>query len=578
MLSAVFVKEVPLTNQQIVALLEEVAQLLELSGESPFKSRAYVNLARQIEQSEVDVAQLAREGRLRELKGVGDALEEKITEYVNTGTLTYRDDLKAKFPQTLFELFAIPSLGPKRIHQMYTEKGIDSMAALKKACEDGSLDSLKGFGPKMQQKILAGIAFATEHSGQFLLNTALKEAERLKALLGELPEVDQIEIGGSLRRYKEIVKDVDLLASSDSPETVMKAFIESEGVANVTGHGTTKSSVVLESGLAIDLRVVNPEQFPYALAHFTGSKEHNVVMRQRAKERGLKLNEYGLFDGEKLVRCKTEADIHKKLGLPYIPPELREDMGEFDLVETPRLVEFDDLKGLIHCHSTYSDGKSTLKAMAEAAQEAGYEYMVICDHSQSAAYAGGLQPARVKKQHQEIEALNKKPGAFRILKGIESDIRADGSLDYSETILKSFEIIVASVHSGLEMDEDVATVRVVRAIENPHTTILGHPTGRLLLQRKGFPLNWDAVFEACAANRVALEINANCRRLDLDWRLVRRAKEKGCMFSIGPDAHRAESIDDARYGVGIARKGWLGPEDLLNTLSVDELLTWKKGT
>lgn len=566
-----------MTNQQIVALLEEIAQLLELSGESPFKSRAYANVARRIEQCEEDVAQMAREGRLRELEGVGAALEEKIAEYVQTGTLAYRDELKARFPQTLLELFAIPGLGPKRIHQLYAEQGIDSMAALQAACENGALDELKGFGPKMREKILAGIAFATEHSGQFLLNTGLREGERLKALLAALPEVEQVEIAGSLRRYKEVVKDVDLIAASDAPEPVMKAFVESDGVARVTGHGTTKSSIVLESGPAVDLRVVSPEQYPYALAHFTGSREHNVVMRQRAKDRGLKLNEYGLFDGETLVRCKTEADIYQKLGLPFIPPELREDMGEFEIKKTPKLIEFESIKGLIHCHSTYSDGKATLKAMAEAAQARGYEYLVICDHSQSAAYAGGLQPARVKQQQKEIDQLNASFKGFCILKGIESDIRADGRLDYDEAVLKSFDVIVASVHSGLEMDETTATERVVTAIEDPYTTILGHPTGRLLLRRKGFPLNWERVFEACAANRVALEINANCRRLDLDWRLVRRAKDKGCMFSIGPDAHSIEGIDDTRYGLGIARKGWLEADDLLNTLSRDALLKWKKG-
>jgi DNA polymerase (family X) len=567
---------VPPSNKEIVNLLEEIALLLELTGESPFKSRAYTNVARRIEQFEGSVAELAQEQRLREIEGVGDALEQKIAEYVKTGKLEYHENLRAKFPDALFELFAIPGLGPKRIKHVYEDLGVKSLAELEKACDEGKLAELPGFGEKMQERVREGIAFARQQSGQHLFHKAYSEAKRIVAYLTEFAPLQRIDVAGSLRRRKELVKDLDLIASSKDPVAVMKYFVEDAEVARVTGHGDTKSSVVLKSGIAADLRVVSDKQFPYALLHFTGSKEHNVVMRQRAKDRGWKLNEYGLFDGEKLLPCKEEKDIHKKLGLPYIPPEIREDMGEFELEKTPSLVTMDDILGMIHCHSTWSDGRASVAAMAEAAQERGYHYIVMTDHSQSAAYAGGLTPKRVAEQQAEIDALNKKLKNFRVLKGIESDIRADGSLDYSDKVLSAFEVVIASVHSGIEMSKAQATKRIVKAVENPHTTILGHPTGRLLLQRKGYELDYDKVFDACAANNVAIEINGNCHRLDLDWRYVRQARDKGVMLSIGPDAHDVEGLNDMQYGVGIARKGWLAPEHVVNCLTLKEFLAWTR--
>ena len=564
-----------MTNKEVIALLEEIALLLELSGESGFKSRAYTSVARQIEGLETSVEQLVEENRLREIKGVGDALEQKITEFVTTGALGYHEKLKAKFPRTLFDLFKIPGLGPKRIKQVYDAFDIDSLDALEEACKDGRLKELKGFGPKMLEKLTKGITFAREHTGQHQFDKAYLEARRLVNILSEEPSIIRIDVAGSLRRCKEIVKDVDIIASSDDPQAIMKRFVEDEYVSDIVGHGDTKSSVVLQSGIGADLRVVSDEQFPYALAHFTGSKEHNVAMRQRAKERGLKLNEYGLFDeDDNNTACATEEEIHEALGLPFIPPELREDRGEFKLEETPVLLEQDDIQGVIHCHSTYSDGQNTMLEMAQAAQESGYTYLTITDHSQSAAYAGGLRPDRVAKQQAEIEKLNKKLKGFRLISGIESDIKGDGSLDYDKDVLKSFEVIVASVHSNLDMAQDEATKRVVTAVENPYTRILGHPTGRLLLTRKGYDLDYEKVFDACAANGVAIEINANCKRLDLDWRHVRQARDKGIKLCISPDAHATGAIDYIRYGVGIARKGWLTKEDVLNCLSADDFLDW----
>ncbi|MFP6614892.1 MAG: DNA polymerase/3'-5' exonuclease PolX [Candidatus Hydrogenedentota bacterium] len=563
-----------MTNKEVIGILDQIALLLDLSGESGFKSRAYTQAARQIERLEESVSILVEEDRLREIKGVGDALEQKITEFVTTGSLAYYENLKSQFPDSLFALFTIPGLGPKRIKQVYDELNIQSLDALEAACTDGSLGTLKGFGPKMMDKLVRGVAFAKEHQGENYYDKAYAEARRLVNILSEESTVVRIEIAGSLRRCKEVVKDVDIIASSTDPSAVMARFVEDEYVAEVVGHGETKSSVVLRSGIGADLRVVSDEQFPYALAHFTGSKEHNVVMRRRAKERGLKLNEYGLFDGEENWVCMDETEIYSKLELPYIQPELREDCGEFGLEATPELIELEHLRGVIHCHSIYSDGRNSVREMATTAQELGYKYLTMTDHSQSAGYAGGLQPYRVEQQQKEIDALNEELDGFRVIKGIESDIRADGSLDYDEDVLKTFEVIVVSVHSNLDMTEDEATTRVVKAVENPYTRILGHPTGRLLITRKGYDLNYEKLFDACVANNVAIEINANCKRLDLDWRYVRQARDKGVKLCLSPDAHSTGAIDFVRYGVGIARKGWLKPEDVLNTFGTDDFLAW----
>ncbi|MBI4559307.1 MAG: DNA polymerase/3'-5' exonuclease PolX [Candidatus Hydrogenedentes bacterium] len=565
-----------MTKKEVAAVLEEIAVLLELVGENPFKVRSYTNAARAIEQLEEDLDTVVEEKRLREVKGVGDALEKKIEELVATGKLKYHQDLRDKFPETLFELFRIPGLGAKRVKTLYEDLNVRSLGELEYACTENRLTKLHGLGDKIQNKILDGIAFARKHQGLFLFPTASQEAESLRGGLSSDKSVIRIEVAGSIRRRKEVVKDIDIVASSNKPEALMKRLVRLTNVETVTAEGETKSSVVLKSGIAADLRVVTDEEFPYALHHFTGSKEHNVAMRQRARTRGLKMNEYGLFRDEKNVPCRDEAAIFKALDLPYIPPELREDMGELDARELPTLVEQKDLRGIIHCHTNFSDGSATLAEMARGAQKRGYHYLGIADHSQSAGYAHGMKPEDVLRQHKEIDQLNKILDRFRILKGVESDIRSDGSLDYEEALLRKFDFIIASVHSKLDMTETQATRRVVKAVENPLTTILGHPTGRLLLSRQGYPLNFDTVFDACAANQVAIEINANTYRMDLDWRHIKPAKGKGLKFCIGPDAHNVEGMDDVQYGLGIARKGWLEAGDLLNCMTVEEFLAWRK--
>lgn len=566
-----------MTRKEIAAVLEEIAVLLELSGENPFKSRSYSNVARQVLQSGDDIAQLAKEKRLRELKGVGDVLEQKITELVTTGQMSYHQELRAKFPETLFDLFQIPGLGAKRIKLLHEELGIATLGELEYACTENRLASLKGFGPKIQQNVLDGLAFAKRHQGQHLVSAGWEAANALLDWLREKTPVSRLEVAGSLRRRKEVVKDVDLLAAGGAPEQIMAGFVRAPGVETVTGHGETKSSVVLASGMAVDLRVVSEAQFPYALAHFTGSKEHNVVMRQRAKDRKMKLNEYGLFAGEeRLVPCEDEAALFAALGLPCIPPELREDRGEFEADTMPVLIQRQDLLGVMHCHSTYSDGRSSVEEMTSGARTRGYRYIGFADHSQSAVYAGGLTPDDVARQHDEMDRVMEKIEGIRILKGIESDILADGSLDYDEKTLKRFDYVIASVHSKLTMTEREATQRLLAAIRNPHTTMLGHPTGRLLLSREGYPLDLDAIFDACAEQRVAIEINANPHRLDLDWRHVRKASERGVKLCIGPDAHSVDGLDDVEYGLGIARKGWLTKDHLLNCMEAEELLSWRQ--
>lgn len=564
-------------KKEVAAALEEIAVWMELAGENTFKTRSYVNGARRVEQLEEDIATLVRQGRLREVPGIGEALEQKITELVTTGKLEYLDELRAQFPPTIPELFGIPGLGPKRIKLLHDSLGVDSLEALSAVCLDGRLATVKGFSAKMVAKILEGIEFVRVHSGQHLVSTGHNVALALLAHLDGHPALVRIDLGGSLRRRKEVIKDIDLVASATDAPALMAHFVAFPGTKKVLGHGDTKSTIQLENGISCDLRVVEDAQYPFALMHFTGSKEHNVVMRQRAKEYGLKLNEYGLFrDDEVLISCADETAIYAALGLPFVPPELREARGEFELTATPALVTQADLRGVFHCHTTYSDGVNSVEEMARATQERGYSYLLLCDHSQSAAYANGLSPARVAQQGAEIDAVNAGLTDFRILKGIESDIRNDGSLDYEDDLLRSLDLVVVSVHSKLEMDEAEATRRVLRAIEHPCTDILGHPTGRLLLRREGYPLDWEQIFDACVANGVAIEINANPHRLDIDWRLIRRGRDKGVIYSIGPDAHRIEGLDCVYFGLGIARKGWLEAADVLNTRTVEELMRWRK--
>jgi DNA polymerase (family 10) len=563
-------------RKTILSTLEEIALLLELAGANPFKSRAFANGARNLQKYEGDIAEGLESGELAKLKGVGKGLLTEIRALVETGESPAHQELKAEVPEGMMEVLKVPGLGPKRVRVLWDELGITSLAELEYACNENRLVVLDGFGAKSQEKILKGVEYVQKFSGRYLLSDAWRRSDSLLSALGEVAGVSKIELAGSIRRRKETIKDIDVLVASSDPAAVHAALVEWEGVEEVIGSGDTKTSVRMETGMQVDLRTVTEEQFPFALHYFTGSKEHNTRMRQRAKDRGMKLNEYGLFaDGsEESVACASEEDVFAALDMPFVEPELREDRGEFEASELPALVSLGDLRGALHNHSTWSDGAHSIKDMALAAKAMGLEYIGISDHSQTAVYASGLKPEDVARQHEEIDALNEELDGIVILKGIESDILTDGSLDYEDEVLASFDFVVASVHSNFGLESAKQTERCIRAAQNPYCSSIGHPTGRLLLGREGFDMDLRAVIDAAAENGVAMELNANPHRLDLDWRELQYATGKGCLISIAADAHRTGGLEDLRYGVAVARKGWVKPGQVLNTMGVDALRTW----
>lgn len=565
-----------MTKDQVAASLREIGTILELNGENPFKCRAYLNAARTLETSPTDLTELVRTDRLGELPGIGDALREKITTLVNTGKLPYLEELRTTIPSGLLSLLDLPGLGPKKLRILRDQLKIESIEALTKACQDGRLASLDGFGEKTATNLLDSIQRRATYSKLHRLGTALPAAQSLLNHLRECPSVSQAEIAGSLRRGKEIVKDLDLIASSNKPKEVMKAFISAPNVEKVIAHGETKSSVILAGGIPCDLRVVPPEVWPTALAHFTGSKEHNIALRQRAIDRGLHLSEWGLLKGKSKtpLKLKDEKDLHKALGLAFIPPELREDSGEIAAAEKdelPDLLTRDQIRGCLHNHTLASDGQDTLAAMAQAAAEFGLEWLGIADHSKSSFQANGLDVKRLEKQIEEIQSLNSKKPKCTLLSGTECDILKGGNLDFPDSLLKELDYVVASVHSGFTSDEKEMTDRIIRAIENPHVTCLGHLTGRLLLEREAYPVNIPKILDAAAANGTWIELNANPWRLDLDWRWWHKARDLGILCCINPDAHKTSHLRFLDFGVTLARKGWLRAQDVVNTRTLAQL-------
>ncbi len=566
-------------RKSIISALEEIALLLELQGANPFKVRAYENGARALSNYEGDLAEGFKSGELAEIKGLGKSLLAEIKALLDTGESPALQELKEEVPEGLLEMIKVQGLGPKKVQVLHEKLGITNLGELEYACNENRLLELPGFGEKTQQSILKGIDRLHRFRGHYLLSDAWELAEKMRERVAGLEKVGRCEIAGSIRRRKEIVKDIDLLAvaKEDDAPGIMEAFCALEEVERVVGTGPSKTSVLLHEGLQVDLRVVSEEQFPFALVYFTGSKEHNVALRGRAKLKQLKLNEYGLFpadDSGPSVSCANEAEIFQALDLVEIPPELREDRGEVAAAEKdrlPELLEEGQLRGALHNHSRYSDGAATIEEMALGARDLGWEYIGISDHSQSAFYAHGLSPDDVRRQHDEIDELNARLDDITIFKGIESDILVDGSLDYDEELLARFDFVVASVHSRFGLDSKEQTKRCVHAVQNPFTTILGHPTGRLLLARDGFEVDIDILLEAAAESHCAVELNANPRRLDLDWRLLRRAAAKGIQISIAPDAHRVEGMADLRFGVAMARKGWLGRDEVLNTRKLKDM-------
>ena len=575
-------------------MLTDIGTLLELKGENPFKIRAYQSGARLIETLDEDeIARRVQAGTLEEVKGIGEALAQKIGELHQTGRLEFYETLRASIPAGLVAIMQIPGVGPKKVRALNQKLGIDSIAKLEQAALAGEIAALEGFGEKSQEKILEGIRNREKYGRRHLWIDAWEVAEPLLAGLRQRPEVQRAEHAGSLRRRLETVGDLDFLVATTDPKPVADWFVQWPEVQEVTAQGETKASIRLKSGIQADLRLVPPEQFVFALHHFTGSKDHNVQMRQRALGRGLSMSEWGLVpaEGEGTAKQKaeergrqtditTEEQLFQKLGLPFLPPELREGLGEIEAAETgglPVLVEERDIRGVFHNHTTESDGHNTLEEMTAAAQTLGFEYLGIADHSKSSFQARGLEEARLARQVAAIHALNAS-GRFttHVFAGTECDILPDGRLDFADEVLATLDYVVVSVHSSFKQSSEDMTKRIILAIENPHATMLGHLTGRLLLQREGYAVEVEKVIDAAIANHVIIELNASSWRLDMDWRHWRKAAERGLLCSINPDAHATDGLADFRIGVGVARKGWLTKKDILTTRSLPQVRRWLK--
>jgi DNA polymerase (family 10) len=562
-------------KNRVAAILDEMGTLLELKGEDSFRCIAYHNAARAIEQVQGDLAEIVAQKKLGEIPKIGQKFQDKITELVTTGKLDAYDELKREIPAGLIEMLRIPGLGPKKIKAMHDQLGIDTLDRLKAACEAGRVADLKGFGARTQQKILEGLAFIDRTGKRYLISEAMAIATRLLDQLRDHPKAIRAEVCGSLRRRRETIGDLDLVMSSRDAAALMQAFVTLPEVSQVVAHGESKSSVVFDNDLRAQLRVVRDEEFPFAVHYFTGSKEHNIALRARAQDYGLKLSEYGLAGDKKDVKCKDEADIFAALDLDYIPPELREDTGEIAAAAAhtlPHLVELDDLHGTFHCHTTWSDGRASLEEMAEAARKLGLKYLGIGDHSQSLTVANGLSPERVRQQQADIDALNQRLKGIRLLKGIECDILADGRLDYTDDVLDTFDYVVASVHSHFNQSMEEMTARIIRAMNHPRVTMLGHATGRLLLRRDSYKVDLNQVLQAAAAAGTLIEINAHPERLDLDWLHCKQARALGVKLVINPDAHSTAEIALLRFGIDVARRGWLQKGDIFNTQTASQVM------
>jgi DNA polymerase (family 10) len=570
----------------IADVLEKTATLLELKGENPFKIRAYTNAARSLETWGDSISDLRDEETLEKIPGIGKAIAAKIKELVETGSLRFFENLRSEFPAEILELFSLPGLGAKKIKALYEQLGVSSIAQLQAACESGRVAELPGFGKTTQEKLCRAITERTKHSGSFQLGSIAAEAETLQEDLRAHPDALHVCIAGSYRRKKEIVRDLDFIVATSAPAEITAIFVRHPLVESVIAQGPTKSRVRLRSGIQCDLRVVSGTEYPFALNYFTGSKEHNIVLRSRALQRGWTLNEYRIVpvppDGAskskrvtaKIPDVREETELYRALDLDYIPPELRENCGEFEAAAAgtlPRLVESENLRGTFHCHTTASDGHNSLEEMAAAAQALGLQYLGIADHSRSSIQARGLDAARLRTQVAAIRKLNREFDNFRLFAGVECDILRDGALDFDDEVLAELDYVVASVHSAFTLSEADMTRRIIRAMSNPFVTMLAHPTGRLLLKRDPYAVDIPAIIKAAAETSTWIEINAAPKRLDLDWRWWPLAKEKGVKCVINPDAHRTERLQELWFGIGVARKGWLTKADVMNCLPIGKI-------
>jgi DNA polymerase (family 10) len=564
-------------NLEIASIFGNMADLLEIQGANPFRVRAYRNARSSLEALTDTVEEIAKRGGLKDISGIGKDLAGKIVEYIEAGNIQAFDDLKKEIPIGLVEIVSIPTVGPKTAKLIFDHFGVQGIPDLEKLVQSEALLSLPGVKKKTLENVARGIALHKRRKGTFLLGRALPIARDICTMLE--PVAERVTYAGSLRRMKESVHDIDILVASQNPEEAMAAFLEMPSIARTLVKGPTKTSVLIAGDLQVDLRVVEPRSWGAALAYFTGSKNHNIRMRERAMKRGLKLNEYGLVDGnDNVVASVEEEDIYRALELPLIPPVLREDRGEIEAAvegRLPELVQVADVRGDLHMHTTWSDGAQTTREMVEAAIAQGYDYVAITDHSKSLGVAGGLSEEDLTRHAEEIRDLDAGYPEFRVLSGTEVDIRSDGTLDYSDQMLEQLDFVVASIHSGLRQDKATLTDRIVKAMRHPQVRVIGHPTGRLIGDRDSYDLDMDVVMAEAARTRTCLEVNAHYYRLDLGDVLCRKAREMGVQVIISTDSHNFENLQNLPYGVGTAQRGWLEKANVLNTRPVDELLSFK---
>ncbi|AEI66208.1 DNA polymerase/3'-5' exonuclease PolX [Corallococcus macrosporus] len=564
----------------VAQVLRDISLLLQLQGESGFRVRAYDMAADRVAGLPQELGPLVAEGRLESLPGIGPALAEKISELVTTGRLGYLEELRAQFPPGLLELTQLPDVGPKKVARLWRELQVSGIEELERACREGRVRQLSGFGAKSEAKMLEGIAVYRRARGERkLLGEVLPVATALLERVKSAPGVVRASLGGSVRRQAETVADVDIIASAPEAGPVLDALANAPGVAAVLGKGDSKCSVRLEAGdLQVDLRVLPDEDFATALHHFTGSKAHHIRLRNLGHERGLKISEWGVHrdDGTK-VRVTEESDLYALLDMQYVPPELREDTGEFEAAREGRLPEdlltLGDVQGAVHAHSTWSDGRNSLEEMARAAQALGLKYLTVTEHSEAAIYAGGLKVDDLKRQWEEIDRVNADVPGVRLLKGIEVDILESGALDYADSVLEQLEVVIGSIHVRHGMDEDQMTRRLLAALDNPCLQILGHPTGRLINSREPYPVRMDEVLERAAERGVAVEVNGKPARLDIKAEYVRQAVKRGVRLVVSCDAHQKEDLRNLAFAVATARRGWARKGDVLNTLPADRFVT-----
>jgi DNA polymerase (family 10) len=566
-------------NTAIAKVFSDIADLLELKGENQFKIRAYQKAARAIEHYPKEIRIMVDEGEdLKSIPGVGDAIAKKTTELVETGKLEYYEKLKAEFPQGITNLLDIPGIGPKTANKLCSELGITSVDSLEQAIKDGSVAKLFRLGEKTANNILQQIEASRRKDQRIPIGEALPTAEEILRALNPVPGVRNLTYAGSLRRFRETLGDIDLMGTAENPQKVMDTFVSLPIVGQVLVQGPTKSSVIVSGGLQVDLRMVEHEAFGSLLQYFTGSKQHNISLRERGRRQGLKLSEYGITDitTDKLEKFADEENFYRRLGLQYIPPELREAQGEIEKAEQgtlPKLVELSDIKGDLHMHTDWSDGHSSIEEMALAAKKLGYQYIAITDHSGGRGIAHGLDIERLRQQIEEIKKVNEHRDGIQVFSGIEVDIRADGSLDLPHAILAGLDIVIAAVHSAMNQNEEKMTRRVLSAVDNPDVNIIAHPTCRLLGEREPIAIDLEAVFRAAAKNNKIMEINAMPDRLDLNDVHAFRARELGVKLAIGTDAHDVSHLDFMRFGVGVARRAWCEPQHILNTLPLADIFT-----